>query len=270
MDVDEGSEEGHASSRTFSPNTNQSSSRRNSRAEGHEEPHHSTSAISGHSPDDEPLALRESRRHSDDEIHHSASTALRPEVIPGTRPYSETPIPLTHDEAVLVHHYTEHLGRWLDCTDATRQFTLGVPGKVKTCPVLCYAVLSFAARHRKEEATAEAAYRRCIPLLIDRLNEDTATHDETLLCAIVILRFYEQLTGEWASSSAGTLTDHIQYPLIQDPMKSSILQVPQPFCGLLKGTILWILRRQLFARLHSGSTCASVFTMQQSTSQRPS
>jgi hypothetical protein len=113
-----------------------------------------------------------------------------------TRPYSKTPVPLTHDEAVLVHHYTEHLGRWLDCTDATRQFTLGVPRKVKLCPVLCYAVLSFAARHRKEEATAEAAYQKCIALLITRLNEDTASHDETLLCAIVILRFYEQLTGE--------------------------------------------------------------------------
>jgi hypothetical protein len=121
---------------------------------------------------------------------------LRSQLPPGTRSYSKTPVPLTHDEAVLVHHYTEHLGRWLDCTDATRQFTLGVPGKVKICPVLCHAVLSFAARHRKEEAVAEAAYQRCIALLIDRLNEDAASHDETLLCAIVILRFYEQLSGE--------------------------------------------------------------------------
>jgi hypothetical protein len=153
MDVDEGSEEGHASSRTFSPNTNQSSSRRNSRAEGHEEPHHSTSAISGHSPDDEPLALRESRRHSDDEIHHSASTALRPEVIPGTRPYSETPIPLTHDEAVLVHHYTEHLGRWLDCTDATRQFTLGVPGML-----FCRSQLAIARKKPRRKQLIGVVY----------------------------------------------------------------------------------------------------------------
>ncbi|KAE8839010.1 hypothetical protein HRS9139_03393 [Pyrenophora teres f. teres] len=96
-------------------------------------------------------------------------------------------------KALLVHHYTEHLGRWLDCTDATRQFTLGVPEKVKHCPVLCHAVLSFAARHCREDTTAEAAYERCIALLIERLNEDAASHDETLLCAIVILRFYEQL-----------------------------------------------------------------------------
>ena len=119
-----------------------------------------------------------------------------PEGMPeGTRAYSTTPIPLTHEEAILVHHYTEYLGRWLDCTDATRQFTLGVPEKLKLCPVLCHAVLSFAARHRRDAVTADNAYQRCIALLIERLDEDAASHDETLLCAIVILRFYEQLNG---------------------------------------------------------------------------
>lgn len=108
---------------------------------------------------------------------------------------SHDPIPVTHDEALLVHHYTEHLGRWLDCTDATRQFTLGVPEKVRSCPVLLNAVLSFAARHRRDDNTATVAYQRCINLLISRLDEDAASHDETLLCAIVILRFYEQLSG---------------------------------------------------------------------------
>lgn len=118
-----------------------------------------------------------------------------------TRAYSTTPKALTYQEALLVHHYTEHLGRWLDCTDATRQFTLGVPEKVKLCPILCYAVLSFAARHRRDAETADFAYQRCIALLIERLNEDAASHDETLLCAIVILRFYEQLNGAWNGST---------------------------------------------------------------------
>ncbi|KAL7774556.1 hypothetical protein CFE70_005468 [Pyrenophora teres f. teres 0-1] len=129
------------------------------------------------------------------EAHSRTSESThRPDGMPeGTRAYSSQPTRLTHSEALLVHHYTEHLGRWLDCTDATRQFTLGVPEKVKHCPVLCHAVLSFAARHCREDTTAEAAYERCIALLIERLNEDAASHDETLLCAIVILRFYEQL-----------------------------------------------------------------------------
>jgi hypothetical protein len=139
---------------------------------------------------------QEPNAYSNESEATSDSNLQQHQILEGTRHYSKTPIPLTHDEAVLVHHYTEYLGRWLDCTDATRQFTFGVPGKVKICPVLCHAVLSFAARHRKENAAAEAAYHRCIALLIDRLNEDAASHDETLLCAIVILRFYEQLSGE--------------------------------------------------------------------------
>lgn len=104
-------------------------------------------------------------------------------------------IPLTHEEAVLVHHYTEHIGRWLDCTDATNQFTLGVPEKVALCSVLRHAVIALAARHSRHNAAADAAYQRCISLLILRLNEENASHDETLLCAIVILHFYEQLSG---------------------------------------------------------------------------
>ncbi|KAL6150117.1 hypothetical protein ACJBU6_11630 [Exserohilum turcicum] len=112
-----------------------------------------------------------------------------------TRPiYSSQPVPLTHREAVLVHHFTENLGRWLDCTDATHQFTLGVPEKVKHCLVLGHAVLAFAARHCKQHDVAEAAYQSCISLLIMRLNDENASHDETLLCAIVILHFYEQLS----------------------------------------------------------------------------
>lgn len=133
-----------------------------------------------------------SRTSMQQEVLHTRNPADVPE---DTRGHLSVPISLMHEEAVLVHHYTEHLGRWLDCTDATRQFTLGVPEKVTKCPVLCHAVLSFAARHCSKDAIAAAAYQRCIALLIERLNEDAASHDETLLCAIVILRFYEQLNG---------------------------------------------------------------------------
>ncbi|KAA8617327.1 C6 transcription factor [Pyrenophora tritici-repentis] len=116
------------------------------------------------------------------------------EIPEGTRSYSRELVPLAYEEALLVHHYTEYLGRWLDCTDATRQFALLVPEKIKQCPVLCYAVISFAARHCRKDTAADAAYQRCIAFLIEQINEDAASHDATLLCAIVILRFYEQLT----------------------------------------------------------------------------
>jgi hypothetical protein len=170
--------------------------RKDSRADSRSEAPSSNTSTSQQSPETAYHAPQDDSARSMGSKNHSDSSLSQGEILPGTRAYSRTPIPLSHDEAVLVHHYTEYLGRWLDCTDATRQFTFGVPGKVKICPVLCHAVLSFAARHRKDAVTAEAAYHRCIALLIDRLNEDTASHDETLLCAIVILRFYEQLSGE--------------------------------------------------------------------------
>jgi hypothetical protein len=127
----------------------------------------------------------------------SSHSHNRRNVSKGTRNYSPQPVPLTHEEALLVHHYTEHLSRWLDCTDATRQFTLVVPEKIKQCPVLRYAVIAFAARHCRKEATADAAYQCCIALLIEQLNEDATSHDETLLCVIVVLRFYEQLNSKY-------------------------------------------------------------------------
>jgi hypothetical protein len=137
----------------------------------------------------------------------SVASLLRQPSPEGIRPHSQEDILLTQREARLVHYYSEHLGRWLDCTDATRQFTLKVPEKVKRCPVLCHAVLSFAARHRREDDIADAAYQRCIALLVDRLNEPHASHDETLLCAIVILRFYEQLNGRFCILFTGALTN---------------------------------------------------------------
>ncbi|PVH93087.1 hypothetical protein DM02DRAFT_662313 [Periconia macrospinosa] len=115
--------------------------------------------------------------------------------------YSQKPIAFTHEEALLLHHYTEHLGRWLDCSDASRKFTLIVPERARQCPILCQAVLCFAARHRREDMIADAAYQRCITRLIDRLNEKSAIQDEMLLSAVVILHFAEQLHDSSTTSS---------------------------------------------------------------------
>lgn len=112
---------------------------------------------------------------------------------------------------MLVHHYAEReldatspkptqknsqwpdLGRWLDGTDAARRFTLSVPENVNRCSILLHAVVCFAARHLGDNAKAEEAYQACLLLVIERLDMNTAVHDVDLLCAIVILRFYEQL-----------------------------------------------------------------------------
>lgn len=193
MEVDGTDDEGSQASRSTSPREERGNRRPGttwgSASQSASEPSPNDS-LGIHSPGS-PYPLSAPRTASSVSI----ASLLRHPVVENIRPYSREAVPLTQDEARLVHHYSEHLGRWLDCTDATRQFTLGVPEKVKFCPVLCHAVLSFAARHRKEDATADAAYQRCIALLIDRLNEPSASHNETLLCAIVILRFYEQLNG---------------------------------------------------------------------------
>jgi hypothetical protein len=101
-----------------------------------------------------------------------------------------------HDEAVLFHHFAVHLGRWLDCTNASRVFTLSVLDSFRLCPILFQAVLCFAARHRRETEAAETAYHRCVTLLIIRLNNSSVEHDDMLLSAVLILHFADQLNGE--------------------------------------------------------------------------
>ncbi|KAF2714095.1 hypothetical protein K504DRAFT_518292 [Pleomassaria siparia CBS 279.74] len=141
--------------------------------------------------------LGQLQRHSES-YSSDASTSISP-AASGSRIIplpTVDPITLTRTEGTLVHHYVEYLGRWLDCTDASRQFTLRIPTLVKHCPILLGAVIAFAARHSQDTLFADMAYQRCINLLIQRLNLNSAMHDESLLCAIVILRFYEQLNGK--------------------------------------------------------------------------
>lgn len=107
--------------------------------------------------------------------------------------------PLTYREAYLVHHFATHLGNWLDCTDASRQFTRKIPTLVKQSPILLHAVLSYAARHVGDAETAEQAHERCVELLIPSLSSESVTDDDILLCAIVILRVFEQLNGKRGS-----------------------------------------------------------------------
>lgn len=120
------------------------------------------------------------------ESHHWAQSPSFTTSIPAT---------LTYHEAYLVHHYAENLGRWLDCTDASRHFTLKIPILVKTSPILLHAVVSFAARHVGDTEAAEVAHQRCLELLILLLDSDNVADDDMLLCAIVILRVFEQLKG---------------------------------------------------------------------------
>ncbi|KAF2869047.1 hypothetical protein BDV95DRAFT_499199 [Massariosphaeria phaeospora] len=155
-------------------------------------------------------------------------------------PGSVKGITLTRDEALIVHHYTEQLGRWLDCTDAARQFTLRIPDQLGHCDVLVHSVLSFAARHRRDTVMADSAYQRCIELLINRLNEDSAALDETFLSAIVILRFFEQLN---VSSITGS--DHEQHLAgLSALLRASQGPTVDPSAPTLREAAFWVYVRQ--------------------------
>lgn len=104
------------------------------------------------------------------------------------------PVTLNCDEAQLFHHFIRHLGRWLDCTNAARLFTLVVSEKATACPILVAAILCFSARHQGKRDQGEEAYERAITLLIDRLNESPARYDEMLLSAVLLLHFADQLS----------------------------------------------------------------------------
>lgn len=101
----------------------------------------------------------------------------------------------TYLDAIYLHHFATELGRWLDCTDPLRQFTLKIPRMVREERILLLAVTCFAARHMKHPTTAALAHEESVKLLISRLDEANAATDDALLCSIVILRVYEQLDG---------------------------------------------------------------------------
>jgi hypothetical protein len=150
------------------------------------------------------------------------------------------PTPLSKQEAKLVRHYVEHLGRWLDSTDAARQFTLRVPVQAKRCPILLYAIQCLAARHLGDDATVEATSQRCISLLIERLSLNVATHDENLLCAIVILQTFEQL-----SLPSTTATDNEPHLAGSAAiLRGSHTRTVDPSAPTLREAAFWVYVRQ--------------------------
>ncbi|KAF2851079.1 hypothetical protein T440DRAFT_468198 [Plenodomus tracheiphilus IPT5] len=179
--------------------------------------------------------------------------------------YSQKPLPLLADEALLVHYYSEHLGRWLDCTDGSRQFTLMVPREVKHCPILRYAVLSFASRHRRDYDTAKDTYQRCITLLIDRLNENPTSHSDKLLCAIVILHYCDQLSDTFQMGAGPQTGRHLAgYSAVFNGSQDQ--HCVDPSAPTLRETGFWVYVRQ---SLYHGSINQELPTLDSSLKLRP-
>ncbi|KAF1969405.1 hypothetical protein BU23DRAFT_477304 [Bimuria novae-zelandiae CBS 107.79] len=142
--------------------------------------------------------------------------------------------------AQLVHHYAEHLGRWLDATDPARQFTLRVPHQVSRCTILLHAVVCFAAHHLRDDDIAEEAYQACPALIIERLNLNTALHDDDLLCAVVILCFFEQLN---VPSSLG-VDQKQRLAEVSAILRSSQTTTVDPSAPTLREAAFWVHVRQ--------------------------
>lgn len=138
---------------------------------------------------------------------------------------------LNHDEAQLFHHFVTHLGRWLDCTNAARLFTLIVSEKAGECPVLVNAILCFSARHQGKDDQGEKAYERALTLLIDRLNETPAQYDEMLLSAVLLLHFADQLNCMSQALTLDTLTDQPQHELLISCATSTTSKAHRASCA---------------------------------------
>lgn len=103
------------------------------------------------------------------------------------------PPSLTKTEAQLLQHFVQNLGRWLDCTNAARMFTLSVAANAGTSPVLLNAVVCFSGRHQGAYEESERAYEDCIKMLIVKLGAKEEAYDECLLGAVLLLHFADQL-----------------------------------------------------------------------------
>lgn len=144
-----------------------------------------TGSISG------PIAISPNTPSSYQQLH---------EISPSQHVGAQFPAPTCHpdlsrSDAVYLHHFAQHLAVWLDCTDASRRFALNVTTLARASPILLNAVVSFAARHMRCGMAADSAQQKCLELLIPHLSCDQVGRDEAILCAIVILRVCEQLSG---------------------------------------------------------------------------
>ncbi|KAL4946458.1 hypothetical protein BDV06DRAFT_218388 [Aspergillus oleicola] len=118
-------------------------------------------------------------------------------------------------EFCLLGYYINHLSMWLDLCDPERHFQLVVPHRARSCPPLMNAILAASARHLTRipkyrapsgkieydgrvlhdltDETALHYHNKCIQDLLQLSSNPAQTHNEDLLAAAIILRFYEEV-----------------------------------------------------------------------------
>lgn len=154
---------------------------------------------------------------------------------PWSAPSPQSTFNLQYADAIYLQHFAGELGRWLDCTDAARQFTMKIPNLAQHEEPLLRAVACFAARHMRQTEAAARAHEECVRLLIPRLTAANVASDDAVLCSIVILRVFEQLDGKCATEihQAGSLINASQLRKAV-PITRSILLAARHCCNPLK------------------------------------
>ncbi|KAA8645357.1 uncharacterized protein ATNIH1004_006776 [Aspergillus tanneri] len=111
------------------------------------------------------------------------------------------------NEALLLRHFRNTLGSWMDVCDHEKHFSTDVVERAPSCPLLLYACLAIAARHLSHttntvpSSTADGYHERCIAILLPVLeNSEFKIGIEILLASTVILRFFEQISSQSPSN----------------------------------------------------------------------
>ncbi|KAI0860831.1 hypothetical protein F4860DRAFT_477860 [Xylaria cubensis] len=100
-------------------------------------------------------------------------------------------------EAHLFCHWIRNVAPLFDLCDHERHFATVVPQRATTCPPLLNALLAASAKHSScmgllTPLIADKYYQKSLETIIPILSSDTVVRDESLLAAIVILRFVEE------------------------------------------------------------------------------
>ena len=165
----------------------------------------------------------------------------------------------TLQEACLVRYFVENLAHWFDLCDPERHFALVVPQRARSCPPLLNAIFTASARHLSrldkykipqgivyqgkllpdlKIETAIEYHNKCLTHLIKLSHDPDQVHDENLLAAAIILRFYEEVDAPLREGEDGdselflgviNIFVQAQIPAVPDlPHSSPSLTFPRP------------------------------------------
>lgn len=98
--------------------------------------------------------------------------------------------------------FVETASTCLDLCDPDRHFALVVPHRAAESPILLNAIFACAARYLSrisdfDPYVAEKYHQECLKHLIPMLSDSAAVMDENLLAATIILRFFEEVEGQY-------------------------------------------------------------------------